>query len=56
MTISTPYDPHRESDVWKVIDEAIRDLVNNHDLVENTRRDYIVGYICQKLQEQKGKS
>jgi hypothetical protein len=32
------------------VDEAINDLVKNRDLIETTRRDYIVGYICEKLQ------
>lgn len=36
--------------VWKIVDEAINDLVKNRDLIETTRRDYIVGYICEKLQ------
>jgi len=56
MTSITPYDAYRETDVWKVVEEAISDLVYNHDVIENTQRDYIVGYICQKLQELKEKS
>ncbi len=59
MTVTpsrTPYDAYRGTEVWKVVDKAICDLVYNHDLIESTRRDYIVGYICQKLQELKEKS
>jgi hypothetical protein len=32
------------------VDKAINDLVDNQDLVEATQRDYIVGYICKKLE------
>ena len=32
------------------MDKAIDDLVENGDLTETTRREYIVGYICKKLQ------
>jgi hypothetical protein len=53
MPSATPYDAYRGTDIWKVVDEALSDLVSNSDLIENTRRDYIVGYICQKLQELK---
>jgi hypothetical protein len=41
---------HRGTPVWKLVDKAINDLVENKDLVETTRRDYIVGYICEKLE------
>jgi hypothetical protein len=45
----SPYDAQKGSPVWKIVDEAINDLVKNKDLVETTRRDYIVGFICEKL-------
>ncbi|MGD0631503.1 MAG: hypothetical protein ABR987_19405 [Terracidiphilus sp.] len=38
-----------DAPVWEVVNAAIDDLVKNGDLVETTRRDYIVGYICKKL-------
>lgn len=56
MSSDTPYDVFRGAEIWNVVDKAISDLVKNNDLIENTRRDYIVGYICQKLQELKEKS
>jgi hypothetical protein len=45
-----PYEIHRGTPVWKVVDKAISDLVENGDLAESTPREYIVGYICKKLQ------
>jgi hypothetical protein len=38
---TNPYEIYRETAVWRVIEEAIDDLVGNND---------IVGYICKKLQ------
>jgi hypothetical protein len=46
----SPYETQKGTLVWRIVDNAINDLVNNRDLVEATRRDYIVGYICEKLQ------
>jgi hypothetical protein len=45
-----PYEAQRETPVWKIVDRAINDLVDNKDIVETTHRDYIVGYICKKLE------
>jgi len=35
-----------------IVEKAIQDLVENHDIVETARRDYIVGTICKKLERQ----
>jgi len=47
---TSPYEMYRGTPAWKILDKAIADLVDNTDIVEQTRRDYIVGYICKKLQ------
>ena len=36
---------------WAVVDKVISDLVENQDLVEQTHRDYIVGYTVKALSE-----
>jgi hypothetical protein len=46
----SPYETQKGTPVWRIVDNAINDLVNNDDLVEATRHDYIVGYVCKKLQ------
>jgi hypothetical protein len=46
----SPYETLKATPIWVIVDNAINDLVKNKDLVETTRRDYIVGYICEKLQ------
>jgi len=45
------YAAFRETPAWRVLDEAICDLVENKDLIEQTPREYIVGYLCKKLGE-----
>jgi hypothetical protein len=47
---ATPYEDFRGTELWRVVEQTIKDIVENDDLVEKTRRDYIVGYICKKLQ------
>lgn len=35
------------------IDQALDELVENQDIEEITKREYIIGYICKKLIETK---
>jgi hypothetical protein len=46
----SPYETQKGTQVWRTVNKAINDLVKNKDLIETTDRDYIVGYICEKLQ------
>jgi hypothetical protein len=48
--VGFPYEAQRGTRAWKIVDRAINDLVENKDMVETTQRDYIVGYICEKLE------
>jgi hypothetical protein len=47
----SPYEIYKKTDLWNLVDEAITDLVENGDIVEKTRRDYIVGFLCKNLQQ-----
>jgi hypothetical protein len=44
-----PYTHLEGTPLWAAVNAAIEDLVENRDLVETTARDYIVGYLCQKI-------
>ena len=44
-----PYTELEKTRLWAAVESAIKDLVSNNDLVESTARAYIVGYLCQKL-------
>ncbi|MFZ0334002.1 MAG: hypothetical protein WAN10_14125 [Candidatus Acidiferrales bacterium] len=39
----------RGSILWKRVDRAVLDLIENQDLRLTTRRQYVVGYICHAL-------
>jgi hypothetical protein len=44
-----PYAELEGTPLWNAVELAIGDLVQNADLIEQTPRAYIVGYICQGL-------
>ena len=46
-----PYKEFEGKRLWAVIDEAVEDLVDNRDIMETTHRNYIVGYLCKKIEE-----
>ena len=39
--------------LWKAIEKGIADLAKNHDIIEETERKYIVGYICKVVGRRK---
>ena len=44
--LSTPYENYEADPLWPLIEKGITDLVTNQDLIEQTDRNYIVGYLC----------
>jgi hypothetical protein len=44
-----PYLDWEGTPLWKAVEKAIADLVENQDLIENEYREYIVGYVCKKI-------
>jgi hypothetical protein len=51
MANEHPYDDYEGTALWRQIDAAVRDLVDNGDLLEQTDRRYIVGYITKQLSD-----
>lgn len=47
--IEHPYTEFEGTKLWRVIDKALDDLVENRDLTETTDRRYIVGYLCKRI-------
>jgi hypothetical protein len=43
------YKEFENTDLWRSVDAAVQALVDNGDLVEQTERGYIVGYICKAV-------
>jgi len=48
-----PYIELEGARLWTTVELAINDLVLNKDLIENTARPYIIGYLCQKLLDER---
>jgi len=46
-----PYKSLEGQPVWSVLEQAIRDLVDNQDILEQTSRAHIVGYVAKRLVE-----
>ncbi|WP_169834556.1 hypothetical protein [Paenisporosarcina indica] len=49
--MSNPYIKFEHTPLWAVINKGIEDLVENNDIEETTRREYIVGYLCKVIME-----
>jgi hypothetical protein len=50
-TTHFPYEAFEGSPAWIIVETAIRDLVENKDLIEQTDRRYVVGLIVERLNE-----
>ena len=48
-TFHHPYEIYEGTLLWKILENAISDLVKNTDIQETTRREYIVGYLIKCL-------
>ena len=44
-----PYKSYEETELWDKVNQIVEDLINNQDIEETTKREYIVGYICKNL-------
>ena len=52
LEMPTVYDEYKDTrGAWEVVNTAISDLVENRDLIEETNRYYIVGYIVKALSD-----
>ena len=44
-----PYVKYQNTALWKTVEKAIGELVENTDIIEQTKREYIVGYLCKVI-------
>jgi hypothetical protein len=49
ITFTHPYAKYENSDLWNTLQQAVTDLVENQDLMLQTREEYVIGYICKAL-------
>jgi hypothetical protein len=51
---SHPYEEFARTPIWNRVDQAIKMLLKNGDLELMTRREYVVGYLCQRIGKAEG--
>lgn len=49
MKSNHSYTEFENTQLWRVIEESLNDLIENRDIVLTTRRENVVGYICKNL-------
>lgn len=48
-----PYKRYEGTPLWRALNEGIGDLVQNQDLKEHTKREYVVGHLCSVIMRRK---
>ena len=51
--MSHPYTEFEDTALWKAVDAALAELEQNRDVKLSTAREYVVGYLCQQIAQQK---
>ena len=46
-----PYKEFEADPLWKIVENAMRDLAENGDVSEQTSREYIVGYLVKNVRQ-----
>ncbi|MEM7382779.1 MAG: hypothetical protein AAF400_00375 [Bacteroidota bacterium] len=54
MKAKHPYLEYEESSLWRAVQHALNELIENQDLVLQTREEYVIGYICQIVEQRAG--
>ncbi len=54
--MSFPYSEYRGTKTWQTLSRAISALERNQDLVLQTKKEYVVGYLASKLPKAKTSS
>jgi hypothetical protein len=49
--VTNPYSRYTDSIEWRVLDDALQALERNQDLTLTTAREYVIGALCQRLDE-----
>lgn len=49
--MSHPYEEFEADRLWQVVEDAVRDLVENGDISEQTSRAYVVAYLVKNIRQ-----
>ena len=48
-TVTRPFPEHRDSALWRALEEVVTELVATGEITINTAPDYVIGYLCREL-------
>lgn len=43
------YKKYEKTELWKVLEKSLKDLIKNQDIELTTREEYVIGYLCEKI-------
>ena len=44
-----PYTQNENSEIWRVLEKSIRELIENQDIEITTKEKYVTGYITKQV-------
>jgi len=47
--LNHPYKEFEGTKLWELIENALDNLIENQDIELTTRKEYVIGYLCKKL-------
>ncbi len=47
--MSHPYEKYEGTKLWQVVCDILKDLKDNQDLELTTKEEYVIGYICNEI-------
>jgi hypothetical protein len=48
----SPYEKYKNSELWIKLNDILKELEENQDIEITTHRDYVIGYLCENLQQE----
>ena len=48
-----PYELYKNTNLWEILENTISELAENGDIELTTNIEYIVGYTCKKISNEK---
>lgn len=47
--MTRPFAEHRDSALWRALEQIITELVATQEIAINTAPEYVIGYFCREL-------
>ena len=47
--MTRPFAEHRDSALWRALEQIITELVTTQEITINTAPEYVIGYFCREL-------